>query len=79
MEGPPLHDALTIAYIAKPEIFQVKRFRVDVEMGGNHGVGQTVVDVWNYRKTDDSWGPSGKNCLVAQGLDVRLGPCKSGY
>jgi uridine nucleosidase len=69
-QGPPLHDALTILYIANPELFKCTRYRVDVELAGTHTVGETVVDVWNYRSTDDSWGPSGKNCLVAEAVDV---------
>lgn len=45
---------------------------MDVELSGTHSLGQTVVDVWNYSgATDDSWGPDGKNCLVAESLDVR--------
>ena len=70
-DGPPLHDALTIAYIARPELFRCKRYRVDVELAGLHTTGETVVDVWNYRSCDNSWGPHGKNCLVAESVDVR--------
>ena len=69
-EGPPLHDALTIAYVAHPELFTCKRYRVDVELRGTHTTGETVVDIWDYRKCGDSWGEDGKNCLVAQKLDV---------
>ena len=69
--GPPLHDALTIAYIAHPEFFETKRFRVDVELNGTHTAGETVVDIWDYKRCDDSWGHAGKNCLVTQQLDVR--------
>lgn len=69
-EGPPLHDALTIAYIAHPERFQDKRYRVDVELRGEHSAGSTVVDVWNYQSCDDSWGRHGKNCMVAEDVDV---------
>ena len=70
--GPPLHDALTIAYIAHPEFFACRRYHVDVELSGTHSLGQTVVDIWNYSgATEDSWGPEGKNCLVAESLDVR--------
>ncbi|KAK0482583.1 uridine nucleosidase [Armillaria novae-zelandiae] len=69
-DGPPLHDALTIAYAAKPELFKATRFRVDVELTGTHSSGQTVVDTWKYQKTDDSWGTSGKNCLVAEKVKV---------
>ncbi|KIJ44089.1 hypothetical protein M422DRAFT_228721 [Sphaerobolus stellatus SS14] len=69
-EGPPLHDALTIAYIVHPELFRCKRYRVDVELSGTHALGATVVDVWNYRTCDDTWGYQGKNCLVAEDVNV---------
>lgn len=69
--GPPLHDALTIAYVSNPEIFMTTRYRVDTELSGTHTAGETVVDVWNYRKCDDTWGRHGKNCLVAESLQVR--------
>ncbi|KAF8312678.1 nucleoside hydrolase [Clavulina sp. PMI_390] len=69
-EGPPLHDPLTLAYISQPEIFTTKRYRVDVDCSDGLGVGQTVVDVWNYRKCDNSWGKNGKNVLVAEDVDV---------
>lgn len=70
MDGPPLHDALTIAYVAHPELFKVRRYRVDIELTGALTVGETVVDMYNYRSCDDTWGSSGKNCLVAEALDV---------
>ena len=71
VDGPPVHDALTIAYLSRPEIFNVKRYRVDVELAGTHTVGETVVDTWNYRALgEDSWGPDGKNCLVAESANV---------
>jgi uridine nucleosidase len=57
INGPPIHDALTIAYISQPRLFKTKRYRVDVELGTGHAVGETIVDMWNYRKPDDSWGP----------------------
>lgn len=45
---------------------------MDVELSGAHSLGQTVVDVWNYSGAkEDRWGPDGKNCLVAESLDVR--------
>ncbi len=71
MQGPPIHDALTVAYVSRPELFACRRFRVDVELNGNHTAGETVVDMWNYRSCDDSWGPAGKNCVVAESLNVR--------
>jgi uridine nucleosidase len=70
VHGPPLHDALTIAFVSRPDLFSCQRYRVDVELSGTHTSGETVVDVWDYRHCDDSWGPLGKNCLVAQSVDV---------
>jgi uridine nucleosidase len=70
--SPPLHDALAVMYVSRPDLFTTRRFRVDVELSGAYTAGETVVDVWNYRKTDDSWGSSGKNCAVAQSLDVSV-------
>ncbi|KAJ6538460.1 Inosine/uridine-preferring nucleoside hydrolase domain-containing protein [Mycena vulgaris] len=69
--GPPLHDALTVAYISQPELFQATRYRVDVELTGAHSSGETVVDVWNYQACDpDAWGVGGKNCIVTRSVDV---------
>jgi uridine nucleosidase len=72
MDGPPLHDPLTIAYVSKPELFTTKRYRVDVELTGAHSSGQTVADVYEYLKVDDTWGRTGKNCEIATDLDVRI-------
>ena len=69
--GPPIHDALTVAYVSRPDLFQSKRYRVDVELNGAHTAGETVADIWNYRQTDNTWGRDGKNCLVAETMDVR--------
>ena len=71
-DGPPLHDALTIAYVAQPELFETTRYRVDVDCASTLGVGQTIVDVFNCSTYDDSWGPTGTNVLVAERLDVGL-------
>jgi len=69
-DGPPLHDALTVAYASRPELFNLTRYRVDVELTGTHSMGETIADVWNYKACDDTWGRGGKNCLVALSLDV---------
>lgn len=71
-DGPPLHDALTVAFVSRPDLFVCERYRVDVELSGAHTSGETVVDVWNYRHCDDSWGALGKNCLVAKSVNVRF-------
>jgi inosine-uridine nucleoside N-ribohydrolase len=70
--GPPLHDALAVMFVSRPDLFTTRRFRVDIELAGAHTAGETVVDVWSYRQTDDTWGPNGKNCIVAESLDVRV-------
>jgi len=69
-DGPPLHDALTIAYVAQPDLFQTTRYRVDIELTGTHSLGETVVDIWKYIPCDDTWGRQGRNCLVAESLNV---------
>lgn len=71
MDGPPIHDALTIAYVSRPDLFKWRRLRVDVELAGAHTAGETVADVWNYKKSDEnSWGRDGKNCLVTESINV---------
>ncbi|KAL5487625.1 URH1 [Sanghuangporus weigelae] len=69
-DGPPLHDALTIAYVGHPELFKCTQHRVDIELTGTHTSGETVVDLFNYRRCDETWGREGKNCLVAENLYV---------
>jgi|ERR1700722_814279 uridine nucleosidase len=69
-DGPPIHDALTIAYVARPELFTSQRHRVDIELHGTFTSGETVVDMWQYQHCDDSWGVGGKNCLVAESIQV---------
>lgn len=69
-DGPPLHDALTVAYVARPDLFRCTRHRVDIELTGTHSIGETVVDVWKYKPVDDTWGRTGCNCLVADSLKV---------
>ena len=80
-EGPPVHDALCIAYLARPDIFHAKRYRVDVELEGAYTQGTTVVDLYDYRKDElkdfiadpesrSSWGKFGKNALLLEELDV---------
>ncbi|CAE6522760.1 unnamed protein product [Rhizoctonia solani] len=71
-EGPPIHDACCLAYLHDPSWFRSKRYRVDVELAGSHTAGETIVDVWGYAPTDDSWGPTGKNCIVTESMDVQL-------
>lgn len=78
VHGPPIHDALTMVYVAHPELFGCKRYHVDIELVGAQTVGETVVDLWDYQKAGDTWGRTGKNCIVAETLNVRcLALCPS--
>ncbi|EJU06573.1 uridine nucleosidase [Dacryopinax primogenitus] len=69
-DGPPMHDAVAVTYAAHPELFEATRYRVDVELAGTWTAGETVVDLWDYRGCDESWGAGGKNVLVTEKLDV---------
>lgn len=43
-----------------------------------HCIGETVVDVWNYKGCGEStWGRDGKNCFVVQELNVSTQTCVS--
>ncbi|GAA6020199.1 hypothetical protein JCM10207_004366 [Rhodosporidiobolus poonsookiae] len=80
-DGPPVHDALCIAWLVHPEMFKGKRYRVDVEIEGKWTQGTTSVDLYNYRdeeltawkedpESKASWGRFGKNVYVLEELDV---------
>lgn len=60
--GAPLHDPCTIAWLLAPALFHGVECRVDIETGGTHTSGMTVVD---------RYGLTGKaaNVLVLLGLD----------
>lgn len=60
--GAPLHDPCTIAWLLAPALFHGAECRVDIETGGTHTSGMTVVD---------RYGLTGKpaNALVLLGLD----------
>lgn len=72
--GPPLHDALTVAFISHPELFSGTRYRVDVVTEGI-AAGATVVDLWEYQKEtvdqdEENWGRDGKNVFVLEKVNV---------
>lgn len=60
--GAPLHDPCTIAWLLAPALFHGVECRVDIETGGTHTSGMTVVD--RYGLTDKA-----ANALVLLGLD----------
>jgi purine nucleosidase len=45
-EGGPLHDATTVAYLLKPEIFGGRKVSAEVELASELTLGMTVVDWW---------------------------------
>jgi len=47
LDGAPLHDPCTIAYLIKPDLFSLKEVNVAVETGGKFTRGATVVDYWD--------------------------------
>jgi len=46
LDGAPLHDPCTVAYLLKPELFKFKNVNVEIETGGTFTCGATVVDYW---------------------------------
>jgi purine nucleosidase len=46
IEGGPLHDPCTVAYLLDPALFRGKRVRIDVETGSELTMGETAVDFW---------------------------------
>lgn len=46
LDGAPLHDPCTVAYLLKPELFKFKNVNVEIETGGIFTRGTTVVDYW---------------------------------
>ncbi|GAB3138683.1 nucleoside hydrolase [Marisediminicola antarctica] len=58
--GQAVHDVCAVAYIARPELFQSRPARVEVETQGHHTSGMTVVDFTS----------SAPNAIVPVELDV---------
>jgi purine nucleosidase len=46
IEGSPLHDPCTVAYLLRPEIFKGKHCNVEVEINSELTAGHTAVDFW---------------------------------
>jgi inosine-uridine nucleoside N-ribohydrolase len=61
--GPPVHDALALAAVIRPELLGTEERRVDVELGSELCRGRTVVDL--YRRTD-----AAANASVAVDIDA---------
>lgn len=57
VEGGPLHDPCTVAYLLKPDLFQGKHVNVAVETASELTIGETVVDFWGVtdREPNVEW------------------------
>jgi inosine-uridine nucleoside N-ribohydrolase len=64
MEDPPLHDPCAVALIVRPDIFEYKEMRVDIELNSELSYGQTVCDFYNMSKKK-------KNCFVCLKMDTQ--------
>jgi len=59
-DGQAVHDVCAVAYVARPDLFETRPARVDIETTGEFTTGMTVVD----------FDPPIPNALVATQLDV---------
>jgi ribosylpyrimidine nucleosidase len=50
LEGGPLHDALTIAYLIDPTIFTVTPMYCEIDISHGPSAGRTNCDILNYQK-----------------------------
>jgi inosine-uridine nucleoside N-ribohydrolase len=62
--GSPIHDAVALAYMFRPELIETKRCHVAIECGSELTRGRTVVDLW--RRTGEE-----PNAHVGVGIDGR--------
>jgi purine nucleosidase/pyrimidine-specific ribonucleoside hydrolase len=46
VEGPPIHDALAVAAVIRPDLLETKHVNVVVETAGTYTAGRTVCDIW---------------------------------
>ena len=46
LDGAPLHDPCTVAYLLKPELFAFKHCNIAIEIHSELTIGHTAVDFW---------------------------------
>jgi inosine-uridine nucleoside N-ribohydrolase len=63
--GSPIHDAVALAYVFRPDLVETKHCQVAVECGSELTRGRTVVDLWNRT------GKAVPNAHVGVGVDAR--------
>jgi inosine-uridine nucleoside N-ribohydrolase len=62
--GSPIHDAVAVAYVFRPELMETKRCHVAIECGSELTRGRTVVDLWGRTGEEP-------NANVGVGIDGR--------
>jgi len=50
IDGAPLHDPTTIAYLIEPDMFEWEDYYIEVELKGKSTYGATVTDIWKVTK-----------------------------
>jgi inosine-uridine nucleoside N-ribohydrolase len=46
-DGAPIHDAVAVAHVIRPEVVETRHRNVEVELASDLCRGRTVVDLWN--------------------------------
>jgi inosine-uridine nucleoside N-ribohydrolase len=62
--GSPIHDAVALAYVFRPELIETKRCHVAIECRSELTRGRTVVDLWDRTEEEP-------NAHVVVGIDGR--------
>jgi len=62
-EGSPIHDAVAVAQVIRPELLELRELNVEIERGSELCRGRTVVDVWKRTGRE-------ANARVAVGIDA---------
>jgi inosine-uridine nucleoside N-ribohydrolase len=62
-DGSPVHDAVAIAQVIRPDLLELERFNVQVDCESSLCRGRTVVDVWRRTGLEP-------NASVAVGIDA---------
>jgi inosine-uridine nucleoside N-ribohydrolase len=62
--GSPIHDAVAVAYVFRPELMETKHCHVAIECGSELTRGRTVVDLWDRTEEEP-------NAHVGVGIDGR--------
>ena len=63
--GSPIHDAVAVAHVFRPDLVETKRCQVEIECDSELNRGRTVVDLWNRT------GEAEPNAHVGVGVDAR--------